>query len=482
MPPCEPQAIADYGQAIERDPKRAMSYNNRGLAFAAKGDFDKALADFSEAVKLNPEFAEAFLNRATVYRAKDDLEHARQDLETALRLNPQLASAKDALDEVYDLTTKRAPPPALDGARLPWPLGAARAFLNFLISALAALWLGGPAWAWLAFVALIIGLMILDLRVFHRQQRAIGFAESLTMALFCVAIGVAFGAALWLLYYSHPSPGSFDPAIKNATSDSARAWTALNLYYTGYVVEKMLSIDNIFLMSLIFAYFKVPLASQHRVLFWGILGVIVLRGVMIEAGAALISKFNWALYVFAVFLIFTGAKMLIPAHGDLDIGDNVAVRFMRKHLPMTGQFYGEGFIVRKPDPRTGKIAIMATPLLAALVTIEFVDVVFALDSVPAIFTITQEPFIIYTSNIFAILGLRTLYFALAAAVYRFSYLKYALAIVLIFIGAKVFLGDFVFGGKVPASLSLSVTISVLLGGVLYSLWKTRSDEAKDARP
>lgn len=475
------RAIADYGQALERDPKLTMPYNNRGLAFAAKGDFDKALADFSEAVKLNPEFADAFLNRATVYRAKDDLERARQDLETALRLNPQLASAKDALDEVYDLTTKRAPPRALDGARLPWPLGAARAFLNFLISTPATLWLGVPAWTWLAFIALIIGLMILDLRVFHRRPHAIGFAESLTMAFFYIAIGVVFGGALWLLYYSHPFPG-VDAVIKNATSDSARAWTALNLYYTGYVVEKTLSIDNIFLISLIFAYFKVPLASQHRVLFWGILGVIVLRGVMIGVGAALIAKFSWALYVFAVFLIFTGAKMLIPAHGDLDIGDNVAVRFMRKHLPMTGQFDGEGFIVRKPDSRTGKIAILATPLLAALVTIEFVDVVFALDSVPAIFTITQEPFIVYTSNIFAILGLRTLYFALAAAVHRFGYLKYALAIVLIFIGAKVFIGDFVFGGKVPGGLSLIVTISVLLGGVLYSLLKTRSDEAKHARP
>jgi tellurite resistance protein TerC len=150
------------------------------------------------------------------------------------------------------------------------------------------------------------------------------------------------------------------------------------------------TLDNIFLINLIFAYFKVPLASLHRVLFWGILGVIVLRGAMIGAGAALISQFNWILYIFAAFLIITGAKMLIPADGDQDIGDNVAVRFMRKHLPMTGQFHGEAFFVRMPDPHTGKIAILATPLFAALVTIEFVDVVFALDSVPAIFTITHR--------------------------------------------------------------------------------------------
>src|SRR5262249_8791737 len=156
-----------------------------------------------------------------------------------------------------------------------------------------------------------------------------------------------------------------------------------------------------------------------------------------------------------------------------DIGGNVAVRFMRKNLHMTGPFHGEAFLVRMPDPRTGKIAIFGTPLFAALVTIEFVDVAFAVDSVPAIFAITQEPFIVYTSNIFAILGLRTLYFTLAAMVHRFTYLKYALALVLIFIGAKIFLGDFVFGGKVPAALSLSVTIGLLLGGVLYSLWKTQ---------
>jgi len=178
---------------------------------------------------------------------------------------------------------------------------------------------------------------------------------------------------------------------------------------------------------MVFAYFKVPPASQHNVLFWGILGVIVLRGVMIGVGAALISQFDWVLYVFAVFLIFTGSKMLMPTDGDKDIGDNVAVWFMRKHLPMTGQFHGEAFFVRMPELRTGKITTLATPLFAALATIEFVDLVFAVDSVPAIFTITQEPFIVYTSNIFAILGLRTLYFAVAAMVQRFSYLRYALA-------------------------------------------------------
>lgn len=472
------QAIADYDQAIERDPKLAIAYNDRGLAFSAKPDFDKALADFSKAVSLDPEFAEAFLNRANVYRAQNDLERARQDLERALNLNPQLASAKDALAEVRELMARRAAPSAPNGNEVPGWVKPERPELNFFISALAALWLGVPVWAWLTFVALIIGLMILDLTVFHRQPHVIGFAESLTTALFYIGIGLAFGAALWLLYYVHPFSGSIDPAIKNATSDSARAWAALNLYYTGYVVEKTLSVDNIFLISLIFAYFKVPRGSQHRVLFWGILGAIVLRGVLIGAGAVLIAQFSWILYVFAVFLIFTGAKMLLSAHDGPDIADNVAIRFMRKHLPMADQFHGEAFIVRAPNPRTGKSTILATPLFAALVTIEFIDVVFAVDSVPAIFAITPEPFIVYTSNIFAILGLRTLYFTLAAMVHRFTYLKYALALVLVFIGAKVFLADFVLGGKMPAGISLSVIISLLLGGVLYSMWKTRRDAAE----
>jgi tellurite resistance protein TerC len=341
-------------------------------------------------------------------------------------------------------------------------------------------WLGIPIWAWCAFISFIIGLLALDLGLFHRDPHEVGFAESLKMAGFYVAIAITFGAVVWWLYYASPPVHCLDSAIKNAISDSGRAWTAVQLYYTGYIIEYTLSMDNVFVIGLIFAYFAVPRALQHRVLFWGILGVIVLRGVMIGLGVVLISKFDWVLYVFAVFLILTGIKMLRPADGERNIGDNPAIRFLNRHLRVTNTFHGSRFFVRLPDARSGKVFIYATPLFLALVSIEIIDVIFAVDSVPAIFAITQEPFIIFTSNIFAIIGLRTLYFTLAATVHRFYYLKYALALVLIFIGAKIFLGDFVFGGKVPAVLSLSVTLALIIGGILYSLWKTRGDLRKSA--
>jgi tellurite resistance protein TerC len=352
--------------------------------------------------------------------------------------------------------------------------------LQLLVDMLTTVWLGIPIWAWCAFITFILGLLALDLGLFHRDPHEVGFAESLKMAGFYVAIAIAFGAVVWWLYYASPPTYCRDPAIKNAISDSGRAWTAVQLYYTGYIVEYTLSLDNVFVIGLIFAYFAVPRDLQHRVLFWGILGVIVLRGVMIGLGVVLISKFDWILYVFAGFLIFTGVKMLRPADGERSIGDNPVIRFLRRHLRVTDTFHGPSFFVRLPDARSGKVFSYATPLFLALVSIEIIDVIFAVDSVPAIFAITQEPFIIFTSNIFAIIGLRTLYFTLSATVHRFHYLKYALALVLIFIGAKIFLGDFVFDGKVPAVLSLTVTLGLIIGGILYSLWKTRGDESKSA--
>lgn len=353
--------------------------------------------------------------------------------------------------------------------------------MEFLADIFTALWLGIPIWAWCGFIAFIVGLLALDLGLFHRDPHEVGFAESLKMAAFYVAIAIAFGAVVWWLYYTSPPAHCLDPAIKNAIGDSQRAWTAVQLYYTGYLVEYTLSLDNVFVIGLIFAYFGVPRALQHRVLFWGILGVIVLRGIMIGLGVVLIAKFAWVLYLFAVFLIFTGVKMLRPAaESERSIGDNPAIRFLTRHLRVTDTFYGSRFFVKLPDPRSGKLYSYATPLFLALVSIEMIDVIFAVDSVPAIFAITQEPFIIFTSNIFAIIGLRTLYFTLAATVHRFHYLKYALALVLIFIGAKIFLGDFVFDGKVPASLSLAVTLVLLLGGIVFSLWKTRSDMRRTA--
>jgi tellurite resistance protein TerC len=352
--------------------------------------------------------------------------------------------------------------------------------LELLGDIFTAFWLGIPIWAWCAFIAFILGLLALDLGLFHRDPHEVGFAESIRMAGFYVTIAIAFGAAVWWLYYVSPPAYCLDPAIKNAVSDAGRAWTAVQLYYTGYIVEYTLSIDNVFVIGLVFSYFAVPPALQHRVLFWGILGVIVLRGIMIGLGVVLITKFYWVLYLFAVFLIFTGVKMLRPGDGERNIGDNPAIRFLRRHLRVTDTFHGSRFFVRLPDARSGKVYTYATPLFLALVSIETIDVIFAVDSVPAIFAITQEPFIIFTSNIFAIIGLRTLYFTLSATVHRFNYLKYALAIVLIFIGSKIFLGDFVFDGKVPPMLSLSVTLGLILGGILYSLWRTRGDMSKSA--
>lgn len=251
-------------------------------------------------------------------------------------------------------------------------------------------------------------------------------------------------------------------------------------YLTGFVVEKTLAMDNVFVIAMIFAYLTIPRVYQHRVLFWGILGVIVLRAIMIGFGATLVQQFHWVLYIFAAFLIGTGIKMLVMADKEHDISKNPLIGFMRRRFRVTDGLRGERFIVRETDPKSGRKVLFITPLLMALVLIEIADVIFAVDSVPAIFAITTDPFIVYTSNIFAILGLRALYFALAAMIHRFSYLKYALAVLLIFIGSKIFIAD-IFGlEKFPAMVSLGITFAILGAGVFYSLWKTRGDPALPA--
>jgi tellurite resistance protein TerC len=253
-------------------------------------------------------------------------------------------------------------------------------------------------------------------------------------------------------------------------------------YVTGFVVEKTLAMDNVFVIAMIFSYFAVPRIYQHRVLFWGILGVIVLRAIMIGLGAALVAEFAWVLYIFAVFLIFTGVKMWMMADKEYDVGANPLIGLLKRRLRVTETIEGEKFFVSKPDPKTGKSVLWATPLFLALVLIEIADVVFAVDSVPAIFAITTDPFIVYTSNIFAILGLRALYFALAAMVHRFAYLKYALAVLLVFIGSKIFVADLTGLGKFPPAWSLSITFAILAAGIAFSLWKTREMPAKGDAP
>ncbi len=320
-------------------------------------------------------------------------------------------------------------------------------------------WLGTPVWFWLSFAGIVIALTAFDLGILHKEDKEMGVAESLKLSVFYISVALAFG--LWVWFERGPDLGM--------------------KYYTGFFIEKALSIDNVFVISLIFSFFAIPRRYQYRALLWGILAVIVLRGLMIAAGAALVQEFYWTLYIFAAFLIFTGIRMLWVADHEPDISRNPLVKWLSGHMRITKQLHGPRFFVREPDGKTGKLALAATPLFLALVVINLADLVFAVDSVPAIFAITTDTFIVYTSNIMAILGLRALYFALAAMVHRFHYLKYALALVLVFIGAKIFIGDFlVEGGKVPPAISLGVTFALILGGVLWSLWKTRKEESEAA--
>jgi tellurite resistance protein TerC len=313
-------------------------------------------------------------------------------------------------------------------------------------------WLGTPVWFWLSFIGLVAALTAFDLGVLHKEDREMGIAESLRLSAFYIAIALAFGVWVWV------QKGA-DMGMK---------------YYTGFFIEKALSIDNVFVISLIFSYFAIPRMYQYRALVWGIVAVIVLRGVMIGVGAAVVQQWYWVLYIFAAFLVATGVKMLFAGDKDTDISANPVVRWISSHMRVTPKLHGQKFIVRVPDAKTGRMARAATPLLLALIVINLADLVFAVDSVPAIFAITTDTFIVYTSNIMAILGLRALYFALSAMVHRFHYLKYALALVLVFIGSKIFVSDFVLSGdKFPPFLSLAVTFALILGGIGWSLWKTR---------
>ena len=319
-------------------------------------------------------------------------------------------------------------------------------------------WLGTPAWFWLVFLAIVAVLTAFDLGVLHRKNTEISIKESLKLSAFYIAIAMAFGGWIWM----------------------ERGSQAGTEYFTGYFIEKALSIDNVFVISLIFTAFAIPARFQYRALVWGIVAVIVLRGLMIGAGAALVSQAYWVLYIFAAFLIVTGIKMMFAGDKPMDVAGNPAVRWLSNHLPVTTELHGEKFLVRQRDPRSGKVVLFITPLLLALVVINLADLVFAVDSVPAIFAITTDTFIVYTSNIMAILGLRALYFALSAMVHRFHYLKYALAAVLVFIGSKIFIGDFLMeSGKVPPLFSLGVTAGLIAAGVLYSLWKTGGKEEPD---
>lgn len=315
--------------------------------------------------------------------------------------------------------------------------------------------MGKPVWMWGIFLSIILFLLFLDLGVFHRKAHEISIRESMLMSLFYISIALLFGGWVWL--EMGPQSGKD--------------------FLTGYLIEKTLSMDNIFVISLVFSYFGIPRIYQHRVLFWGVLDVIILRGIMISLGAVLIHQFSWILFVFAAFLVFTGVKMLVMEDHDPDIGSNFILKFLRRNFRITPDLHEQNFFIKKPARRSGKIVLWCTPLLVTLVMIECVDIIFALDSVPAIFAITQDPYIIFTSNIFAVLGLRALYFTLAAMLHRFSYLKQAMALVLVFIGGKVFVAEFLGMEKFPSDISLGVTLSLLASGVLYSLYRTRKNRS-----
>lgn len=317
--------------------------------------------------------------------------------------------------------------------------------------------LGQPIWMWLGFITLVIALLAFDLGVLHRDGHEIEVRESLLLSGFYITLGLAFGAFVW-----------WQLGAQSGVE-----------YLTGFVVEKSLAMDNVFVIAMIFGYFAIPRQLQHRVLFWGILGVIVLRAIMIGFGATLVSQYGWVLYIFAAFLIFTGVRMLMAGHEEVDLSQNKFLTFMRRRFRVTDQLHGNKFFVHQPDPKTGRVRRFMTPLFMALIMIEIADVIFAVDSVPAIFAITTDPYIVYTSNIFAILGLRALYFALAAIIHRFAYLKQALAVLLVFIGSKIFVADLFGWEKFPAEWSLGVTFAILASGVAYSLWRTR-DQDRDA--
>lgn len=315
---------------------------------------------------------------------------------------------------------------------------------------------------WAIFFALVPILLYVDLAFFNKSKdNIIGFKHSMILSAWYIAAGLAFGLIVW---YHFGADRAMD-------------------YYTAYVIEKSLSLDNLFVMSVIFSAFSIPRQYQHRVLVWGIIGVVLLRGIMIGSGAALVHNFDWVLYVFAAILIGTGIKMIFMGDDD-DLGnfeEKPMVVFLKKHFAFTPKIHGNRFIVPRgeclDDEKKGsKSTFIATPLLLALIVIEISDVIFAVDSIPAALSVTTDVFVVFTSNIFAVLGLRALFFAVENVIDRFEAMKYALSAVLIFIGAKVFYNGFF--GHISPTISLSVTLGVLVAGVIYSLIKTSGDEAK----
>jgi tellurite resistance protein TerC len=295
-----------------------------------------------------------------------------------------------------------------------------------------------PFWFWIPFNLFILGMLALDLGVFHRRAHSVSLREATIWSVVWISLSLCFNVGIYML-------GGSEPALA---------------FLTGYLIEYALSVDNIFVMVLIFGYFGVDPKYQHRVLFWGIMGALLMRGLFIVLGTYMIQQFHWIMYVFGALLVVTGARMAFREEAPFDAETNRIRRLARRLVPVTPHYHGKSFIVRQ------KGRIFATPLLLVLILVEFTDLVFAIDSIPAIFAVTTEPFLVYTSNVFAILGLRSLYFVLAGIVHKFRYLKYGLAFILVFVGVKMLLSDI---QHVPIVASLVVIATALIISILLSL-------------
>ena len=295
---------------------------------------------------------------------------------------------------------------------------------------------------WIGFNVFVLAMVALDLGVFHRKAHAVGLKEAGTWSVVWVALALAFNAWIWLVW-------GREAGLQ---------------FLTGYLIEKSLSVDNIFVFVLLFGFFAVPARLHHRVLFWGILGALVMRGAFIAAGSYVLEQFHWVLYLFGAMLVLTGLKML-RRQSSFSPADNPVVRWLRRWLPMTDHYHGERFWVRERG------RWLATPLFLVLVLVEASDLLFAIDSIPAIFAVTREPFLVFTANVFAILGLRSMYFLLADVVHRFIYLKVGLAVVLVFVGLKMLIMDVY---QIPVAVSFLVILGVMAGSIVASLRRTRS--------
>lgn len=299
-------------------------------------------------------------------------------------------------------------------------------------------------WLWAGFNAFVLAMLALDLGVFHRDAHAVSLREAAAGSGVWVALALGFGGGV---YHFMGEQAGME-------------------FLAGYLIEKALSVDNIFVFVLIFSYFRVPPKYQHRVLFWGILGALVMRGVMIGLGAYLIHRFEWILYLFGAFLVWTGLRMAIQDERAVEPEANPAIRLVRRFIQVSGRYDGQRFFTREPDPAGGGTRWAATPLFVVLVLVETTDLIFAVDSIPAVFAVTRDPFLVYSSNVFAILGLRALYFLLQGVIDRFRYLKIGLSVVLIFVGAKMLLADVY---KIPIGLSLGIIALVIGASVVASL-------------